>query len=166
MTTPTTGLYAQSKPLSQSISLDGRTFSGLTPECCLIPEWLPIDSWGYRTVSNGKGSKSRAHRISYRLFVGPIPPGTLVLHRCGDASCINPFHLYLGDSLQNARDRYLHGTAYIAHLLPQTKLSADQVRDIRASKKRNVDLAREYGVWKGTISNIKCGRSRANVMEG
>lgn len=165
MTVTTTGKSAQSKPLSQALSLDGRTFSGLTPENCLIPDWLPINSWGYRLVTNGKGGKSTAHRISYRLLIGPIPAGHLVLHRCGNASCINPFHLYLGDNLQNARDRDMHGMAYRGKSLPQTKLSDDQVKEIRGSAKSCIELAKLYGMDRAYIWRVKVGNVRTNVAD-
>lgn len=33
-----------------------------------------------------------AHRVSYRLWRGPIPPAHDVVPSCGNGSCINPFH--------------------------------------------------------------------------
>lgn len=35
-----------------------------------------------------------AHRVSFRLWCGPIPPGHVVLQACGGRFCINPFHLF------------------------------------------------------------------------
>jgi hypothetical protein len=35
-----------------------------------------------------------AHRVSFRLWCGPIPPGHVVLPACGGRLCINPFHLF------------------------------------------------------------------------
>jgi len=34
-----------------------------------------------------------AHRVSYVLFVGPIPDGMQLDHICRNRSCVNPFHL-------------------------------------------------------------------------
>lgn len=147
------------KPLSLAPSLDGRAFSPLTPDVCFNPGWLPVDSWGYR-----KGGQIKAHRLAYRLFVGLIPVGALVLHRCGNAGCINPFHLYIGTALQNAHDRRLHGTHCRGKDLPQTKLSDADVLTILASPKRVTDLALEYGVSKSCISRIRTGHARAYVQ--
>lgn len=35
-----------------------------------------------------------AHRVSFRLWIGPIPPEHLVLQACDGRFCINPFHLF------------------------------------------------------------------------
>src|SRR5262249_16523996 len=51
----------------------------------------------------------RAHRWSYQVFVGLIPAGRQVQHKCGRKDCINPTHLYLGTQAQNVADRFSRG---------------------------------------------------------
>lgn len=55
--------------------------------------------YGYfHLPSDGLGNMKtvRVHRWSYEHFVGPIPKGLHVLHRCGVSCCVNPDHLYVG----------------------------------------------------------------------
>lgn len=140
------------------------SFSGLTPDSCFSPYHLRNDVDGYPIITNGKGGKSRGHRIAYRLFCGHIPPAAMVLHACGNPQCVNPHHLYLGDAAQNAQDRAAHGRTAIGAKLPQTKLTDTDVLAIRGSSKRVTDLAREYGISKGSVSSIRSLKSRARVQ--
>jgi hypothetical protein len=97
----------------------------------------------------------RAHRISYEVFVGPVPRGMMVCHRCDNPPCCNPGHLYAGTPADNVRDMDERGRRVRCG-----KLSAEQAADIRARLAcgdRLVDLAREFGVHRETIRRIKVG---------
>ena len=68
--------------------------------------WL----WCGSIRENGYGSisihnKAQAtHVEAYKCFVGPIPDGICVLHKCDVRNCINPEHLWLGTKGDNNRD--------------------------------------------------------------
>ncbi len=63
---------------------------------------------GYGRTRIG-GRMAYAHRVVYEAFVGPIPPGFYVCHRCDTPSCVRPSHLFAGSSSDNFRDAVLKG---------------------------------------------------------
>lgn len=75
-------------------------------DSCL--RWLGAKSphgHGVLAVNSNVGYKNVfAHRLSYALFVGPVPGDKFCCHECGNAWCVNPRHLYLGDYPSNNAD--------------------------------------------------------------
>ncbi len=70
-------------------------------------EWLGSKTLGYGTFYTQR--QTRAHRVSYELFVSKIPNGLLVCHKCDNRGCVRPDHLFLGTYLDNNRDCVLKG---------------------------------------------------------
>lgn len=72
--------------------------------------WLASKSCGrygaFTICSRIDGTKRKynAHRVSYELFVAPIPKGLCVLHKCDNVHCVNPDHLFLGTQYDNMQD--------------------------------------------------------------
>lgn len=65
----------------------------------------------YWSTPTQRGRIISAHRASYQLFVGEVPSGMHVLHRCDVMSCINPAHLFLGTHRENVADMVAKGRA-------------------------------------------------------
>lgn len=74
-----------------------------------IPEtgcWLwtrALSSKGYG-CTNINGKTEYAHREAYKHYIGHVPKGLWVLHKCDTPSCINPNHLFLGTHKDNMAD--------------------------------------------------------------
>lgn len=68
-------------------------------------EWQgALDKGGYGAFFYGKGM-AKAHRVSYALFVGPIPEGLFIDHTCHNRACVNPEHLRPVTNKQNLEHR-------------------------------------------------------------
>ena len=106
-----------------------------------------------------------AHRISYVCGGGdelrPIPDDMFVCHHCDNPACCNPKHLFLGTPADNSRDMVEKGRSArnLGELNGNVKLSYKQVEEIKASKERQIDLAKKFGVSQSAISNIRSGRT-------
>lgn len=132
---------------------------------------------------NWEGRSQRAHRVAWELVNGPIPAGLHVLHHCDNPPCVNPAHLFLGTHTDNMRDMVAKGRnarptserarrmGELGHAVlrahpelrgraigernTKAKLTADQVREIRASDECQRRLAERYGVSNQLISQIR-----------
>lgn len=66
-------------------------------------EWTAKKVYGYGYLGlNGKSI--RAHRFSWELANGKIPPELFVLHKCDNRKCVKPSHLFLGTQKDNIQD--------------------------------------------------------------
>lgn len=116
---------------------------------------------GYGIITiNGKAEA--AHRVSYKISVGEIAKGLMVLHKCNNRICVNPEHLYLGTHNDNMRDM-AHTQAVKGENNARALLSESDVKEIKQLiKERKMfyrDIAEKYGVKRQTIKDIALGRT-------
>lgn len=72
--------------------------------------WTGATNGRYGKISRGPGlGLVGAHRASWEIHVGPIPPGMQVLHRCDVTNCVRPDHLFLGTNQDNTNDKVAKG---------------------------------------------------------
>jgi len=127
--------------------------NGLNPDQC----W----NWLGAGKGNGYGHTSRgpAHRVSYELFVGPIPEDLDVCHKCDNRACVNPDHLFLGTRAENMADMKAKGRGAGGC---RKHLREDHIQEIRrrlAAGVPQAEIARTMNVNRGTVSAIKQGKS-------
>lgn len=103
-----------------------------------------------------------AHRVSYELHVGPVPPGVDVDHLCSNPSCCNPHHLEPVTHAENQRrmaerGRSVRGERHPHVVLAEAEVLAVAERLDAGESKRT--LSREFGVTWTAIHCIDRGLS-------
>jgi hypothetical protein len=135
--------------------------------------WLgSCDDKGYGKGIHGK-RRYKAHRQSWIIHRGEIPPGLCVLHKCDVPSCINPDHLWLGTKADNTADMVrkkrnrgwgdgvqpiLNGRNH-----PLAKLTEADALFIRDDTRRASVIAKDYGVSRQIVWKIKTHQNWAHI---
>ncbi len=133
--------------------------------------WLWIasrneDGYGQSYAISRKSVK--AHRVSWMIANGPIAGRLQVLHKCDVRACVNPSHLFLGDTFDNMRDMYSKNR----HMRPKgesnvkAKLKASDIPNIRASREAGCSaeyLAKIYNVSTSAIYRAAKGSNWSHV---
>jgi hypothetical protein len=126
---------------------------------------------GYGRVSDGfKVCKSNlAHRNVFAFKTGLNPPtNRMVLHKCNNKSCVNPSHLYLGCSADNARDAMRDGVL-IRDGVGNKKLTGADSRNIWTrfiGGEKRASIAKDFpSVSAQTIYSICSGRTWSHATQ-
>lgn len=153
---------------------DGSVYSCLKPGGNgRIGKWRrltpPTNKHGYRVLSatvSGEIKHIKIHRLILEAFVGPAPDGLIACHNDGDRLNNALSNLRWDTQSSNRRDAYRHGTAPIGSQRKTSKLTEDQVRDIKvrlAAGESTRSVSADYGVSSAAIHHIKAGRAWRHV---
>lgn len=128
-------------------------------ECWEWNAYHTHDGYGVITVN---GATQLAHRVAWMLSYGPIPEDLCSCHKCDNPPCCNPAHLFLSTQKGNVHDmlrkgRKSHAVGCPGEKHPQSKLTEEQVIEIRALYRRGIcqrRMAEQFGVSESSIHKI------------
>lgn len=108
-----------------------------------------------------QGRMRPAHELALSFSTGELrPAGFDTCHSCDNPPCCNPSHLRFGTRQSNVDDMVERGRGLIGEKSPQAKLTDELVRTIRTRRlngARQKDLAEQYGLSDGYVSEIVNG---------
>ena len=132
-------------------------------------DWRSSVSLGYGQFSIS-GRHVLAHVVSHRIYNDHDPiteTKPYVLHSCDRPICCQPRHLRAGSSLENVYDAINRGRNAFGERVPQSKLTAVSVNEIRRryrSGDSQESLAGEFGVTQTAISCIVLGKTWRHLL--
>lgn len=115
---------------------------------------------GYLVVQYSVGGQSYrrcVHHLVLEAFVGPRPPGACARHLDGNRDNNAASNLAWGSLSENVRDSIRQGTH------GATKLTPEEVVEIRGSNEPYSAIAARYGIARGHVWSIRSRRSWAWV---
>lgn len=126
-------------------------------------QWLGAGKGnGYGHVRRGSKNEG-AHRESYRLFVGEIPDGMDVCHKCDNRWCVNPSHLFIATRAGNMADMVHKGRGAGGN---KKHLKESQVQEVRRRLRAGVparEVGETMGIGYATITAIARGGSYVGI---
>lgn len=100
------------------------------------------------------GRMQLTHRLALEAVGVDVPRGVEVCHRCDNAECVNPSHLFLGTHADNMRDMREKGRSAKGEKIGRAALTAAQVVDIRRSRATPLELAARHGITRSGVYSV------------
>lgn len=129
-------------------------------------EWLGVPRKNGYCRTTYKRVPWYIHRLSYSAFVGVIPEGYDVCHKCDNRRCCNPVHLFVGTRYDNMRDavkknRMAKGEKISIRIRGEksnfSKLiekDVIEIRKLKLSGEKTASLAKKFNVSDDNIRRI------------
>jgi Predicted transcriptional regulator len=135
--------------------------------CWIVKREPDINGYCHITI---EGDRYYAHRLAWLVFVGEIPRGLFVCHKCDVRNCANWNHLFLGTFADNMNDMWVKGRGVSNYAVgskhPTAKVTESDVEKIRQLYKRGmfqVKIAKMFGISQARVSLIVRGEAWRHV---
>lgn len=116
------------------------------------------NSFGYLTVQltnrNGKSKKHFIHKLVASHFIGEKPKNLQIRHLDWNKLNNKSSNLKYGTAKENAADRLAHGTNASGSKIGTSKLSENDVLEIRKSYKKRGDMVKLASKYNVSCANI------------
>ena len=128
-------------------------------DACIEWPFYTCKTTGYpRMQTKNRMAKSVSREILERA-IGPAPSEKHVAahkpDKCHNRGCINKRHLRWATHSENMLDKRLDGTSRAGSSHHNSKLTADDVRAIRADKRTHQAISEDYPISRRHVSDIK-----------
>ena len=155
----TSFVHMKEMRLQQAGTIEERFFSRFVKLDNGCWQWRAhTDKDGYGVLP-GDRKNTRAHRLSYEIHNGPIPDGLIVCHHCDNPGCVNPDHLFVGTTKDNAQDALKKRRHYVGEKNGRSKLTEENVKEILHSNQNGQQLANKFDVTRHTVNNVRRGKT-------
>lgn len=115
-----------------------------------------------------------AHRWAWTAAGGALASGDVLMHKCDTPACVRPSHCIIGTHRDNQLDKVAKRRHAIGERVGNSRLTAADVRQIRASYRRqskpaakdgnSSELARQFGVCESLIRKVATGKLWSHVQ--
>lgn len=128
-----------------------------------------LDAAGYGRIGVG-GKYYFTHALALYIKSGKFATesGLSVRHLCGNKRCCNPAHIEPGTRQEQEADKIVHGTRRQGDNNKKSKLSSEQVLDIRRrwmNWETIKSLSESFGVSSSAIGDVVSRRNWAHLTE-
>lgn len=125
-----------------------------------------INTGGYPNVRLGRARMIMIHTVVALAFVGERPDGTQICHNDSDKTNNAPSNLRYDTPKMNQFDRRANGTHIEGERVWLSKLTTEQVREIKAlilAGVAHLDIGERFGVCRSNIALIAKGKNWKHV---
>lgn len=130
--------------------------------------WLwtaSVNNVGRPVMNVGAGVIRLVSRFMYEMTTGEKLGKRVVMHTCDEGLCVNPAHLKAGTQRDNIYDCMAKGRDRKACGVDngRSKLNPQKIRVIRRSSASSRALAKQLGVGRSAVLDVRAGKTWRNV---